>query len=60
MHLPGNGPLQLDGMRLQLLGEPPEACAAGQAAQLSQQELRMQVRVLPLAACLLQAVKPPS
>ena len=59
VHLPGDGPMQLGGVRLQLLGEPPEAGAAGQAAQLSQQELRMQVRVLPLAARLLHMVLPP-
>ena len=60
VHLPGDGPMRLGGVRLELLGEPPEAGAAGQAAQLSQHELRMQVRVLPLAARLLQARKPPS
>ena len=60
MHLPGDGPMQLGGVRLQLLGKAPEAGAAGQAAQLSQQELRMQIGVLPLAARLLQAAKPAS
>ena len=60
MHLPGNGPMQLGGVRLQLLGKAPEAGAAGQAAQLSQQELRMQIGVLPLAARLLHVLKPPS
>ena len=60
VHLPGDGPMRLGGVRLELLGEPPEAGAAGQAAQLSQHELCMQVRVLPLAACLLQAAKPAS
>ena len=60
VHLPGDGPMRLGGVRLELLGKPPEAGAAGQAAQLSQQELRMQVGVLPLAARLLHAAKPPS
>ena len=60
MHLPGDSPMQLGGVRLQLLGKAPEAGAARQAAQLSQHELRMQIGVLPLAARLLQARKPPS
>ena len=57
VHLPGDAPMLLGDVRLQLLPEAPEAGTPGQAPQPRQQQLRVQVRVLPLAARLLHSTR---
>ena len=54
VHLPGNLPMKLCSVQLKLLAEAAEAGALRQVGKLRQHQLRMQVRMLSLAARLLR------
>lgn len=54
VHLPHDGASLRSRVRLQLLAEPPEACAARMLPKLCQNLLRMHICVLPLTTCLLR------